>query len=109
MARHLLPASPAWGGSTFGRVVVMMLHCRSSRNARATHPPSYTRSSPLAKRDYMLRTVETRDVGGGDRDEESGCCGVSVAGRRDGVPGQVALPVLERRNGEVQVRRVGRD
>ena len=45
------------------------------------------RSSPLAKQDYMLRTAETRDVGrGGDRDEESGCCGVSVAGRRDGVP-----------------------
>jgi hypothetical protein len=44
------------------------------------------RSSPLAKQDYMLRTAETRDVGGADQDEESGRCGVSVARRRDGVP-----------------------
>ncbi len=58
------------------------------------------RSSPRAKQDYVLRTAEARGVGGANQDEESGCCGVPVARRRDGVPDKWHFPYFNEEMGQ---------
>src|SRR5215203_7112368 len=60
------------------------------------------------KRTLSLPNVWLKHGVRGGPYEESGRIGVRVAGRRHGSAGSVAQPVLERRNGEVQVRRAGR-
>jgi hypothetical protein len=71
------------------RISLAVSECCAGATSRLYSPECAdgrcSRKSPLARRDYMLKKKEPRDIEEECRDEESGCCGVRVAGRGDGV------------------------